>query len=88
MILRSVEEIIIKIEGMKSSSKQQSLVAEEMTNAMEDITRTTQENAESTSAVNETLENQVMIFEKVENVGRKLAEMSETLHSLVNHYIV
>ncbi len=70
------------------SSVQSSLVVGEMTNAMENIAITTQENAESTSIVNQTLEEQVKIFDDVEKIGATINEMATSLNELTKDYTV
>ena len=80
-IKESVEQIIIKIGDMASASKQQSMIADEMSKAMDEISGSTMESANASAEISETLNTQTQSFDtittNVENMKKSAMQLKE-----------
>ncbi len=80
-IKESVEQIIIKIGDMASASKQQSMIADEMSKAMDEISGSTMESANTSAEISETLNAQTQSFDtitaNVENMKKSAMQLKE-----------
>ncbi|MGV8145210.1 MAG: methyl-accepting chemotaxis protein [Alkaliphilus sp.] len=80
-IKESVEQMTTKIGDMASASKQQSMIADEMSKAMDEISGSTMESANSSAEISETLGAQAESFDtisiNVENMKKSAMELKE-----------
>ncbi|MBN4050955.1 HAMP domain-containing protein [bacterium AH-315-L21] len=80
-IKESVEQIIVKIGDMASASKQQSMIADEMSKAMDEISGSTMESANASAEISETLNTQTQSFDtitsNVENMKKSAMQLKE-----------
>ena len=87
-IKKSVEQIIIKIGDMARASKQQSVIAEEMSKAMDEITEATVENASASVGINETLGMQAKSFVAISSNAKNIKKFAKELKELTNKFKV
>ncbi|WBW97841.1 methyl-accepting chemotaxis protein [Oceanirhabdus sp. W0125-5] len=78
-ILKLIEDITGKLEGISESSVQQSTVSEELRQAMEEISESTQNSANSISKINSILEEEVSSFEEIGASTMDLNNMTRDL---------
>ena len=87
-ILTSVEQMTSKLESVNTASRQQSVIADDMTKAIDVIAGDTQKNSYSVQEINSVIEEQVSSFEEIAASIEELNFMSGNLEKQTNLFIV
>ena len=77
-----VKEVSIEIEKINSLAEKQAITSDQISNAMDEIARATENNASSSREISENVEGQVAIFEEI---GASLNELTSIAGNLKDH---
>ncbi|MCT4596948.1 MAG: methyl-accepting chemotaxis protein [Vallitalea sp.] len=88
IIMNEIQEINNKIEKVSNSSNQQLLVAEEMTRAMDEISASTGDEANSVQQINGVIEEQASSFEEIGASIEELDNMARKLKNETDKFVI
>jgi methyl-accepting chemotaxis protein len=88
IIMNEIQEINNKIEKVSNSSNQQLLVAEEMTRAMDEISASTGDEANSVQQINGVIEEQASSFEEIGASIEELDNMARKLKNETDKFLI
>ncbi len=87
-ILKSIEEITNKINMVSSLTKSQATISSDMAKAIDEMSRTTQDNAFASEQINEVIQDQVSTFEEIGASIEELTSLSKILKDQTDKFKV